>query len=563
MRDFIASLLSGPTGLKKVEILNLIEIPPSSELGDFAFPCFSLSKKLRESPVEIAKDLAEKIKPTREIEKIAATGPYINFFINSKKLAESVIKKIQKKRENYGKLRINEKILIESPGPNTNKPLHIGHARNIILAQSIKNIMEFAGSKARIINIVNDRGVHICKSMLAYEKFGKNQTPEKAKIKSDHFVGDFYVKFSQELSKNPALESEIQECLKKWELGDKKTLAIWKKMNSWALNGFKETYKKFDLKIDKEYFESKFFKEGKDLILEQLKKGNLKQKSDGAIYADLSKENLGEKILLRADKTSIYITQDIYLAILRHKEFNFDKLIYVVANEQEHHFKILFSLLKLFGYSWADKLFHLNYGLVHLESGRMKSREGNVVDSDDLIENLESLAGKEIESRHKDLQEKEKKLRAKAIAMSSLRYYFLKIDRIKDMVFKPEESINFEGNTGPYLLYTYARARSVLRKANYDKKKSFQIFNISSLEKSLILQLAIFPDLISRAYKNLAPNILANHVYQIAQIFNESYHTEKIINSKEEQFRLALVDSFTIVLKIALNLLNIKVIEKM
>ncbi len=563
MKEKVAKELEKLTNLKETDLINLIEIPPSQELGDYSFPCFSLAKQLKKNPNNIASELAAKIS-SKEFERIEAKGPYLNFFINKKLLAEKALNEILKLREKFGSRKIKEKVLIESPSPNTNKPLHIGHARNIILAQSVKEILKFSGNEALIVNLNNDRGVHICKSLIAYQKYGNNQTPEKLNKKSDHLVGDYYVKFAQELKANPELEKEAQECLVKWEKGDKKTLALWKKMNSWALNGFKETYKKFNLKIDKNYFESKIYKKGKEIVLEEFKKGKVNKKADGAYFVDLSKEGLGEKILLRADGTAIYITQDIYLALLRKKEFNFDKMIYIVASEQNYHFQVLFALLKLFGYDWVNKLYHLNYGLVNLESGRMKSREGTVVDSDDLIQELDSLALEEIEKRYSNLPDKEKKQRAEKIALSALRYYFLKVDKNKEIVFKPEESISFEGNTGPYLLYTYARARSILRKAKYKKsKKSIKIPALNDSEKSLISQLSNFPEMAKEAYLSLSPNLIANYSFQLAQIFNEFYHSNPVIGSENEPFLLSLVDSFSQVLKNSLKLLSIETLEEM
>jgi arginyl-tRNA synthetase len=562
MNQEIIKQLFKHLNIDKQQLNSMLETPPSPELGDYAFPCFTLAKTLKKSPNEIAQDLAKKI-VSKEFEKVEAKGPYVNFFLNKQKITEQTLSKILKERDKYGSQKIKEKSLVETPGPNTNKPLHIGHARNIILGQALQRLLQFAGNDVKLVNINNDRGVHICKSMLAYDKFGSNETPESQGKKSDHLVGDFYVKFAQEAKDNPSLEEEAQEYLKKWESGDKKVLETWKKMNVWALNGFKETYKKFNLKIDKEYYESKIYKNGKEIILDQLKKGVVKKKEDGTVYIDLSDQGFGEKVLLRADGTSIYITFDIYLAVQRKKEFKFDKMFYVVANEQNYHFNVLFTLLKLFGYRWADKLVHYNYGLVHLESGRMKSREGTVVDSDDLIAELESLAGKEIETRFPELPEKEKSSRAEKIALAALRYYFLKVERGKDMMFKPEESINFEGNTGPYLLYTYARAKSILRKANYKKKPKLKIPELEPSEKVLLTQLALFPEIVTKAYESLAPNLVANYAYQLAQSFNEFYHANKVIGSEKVDFRLALVDASSQVLKNSLNILAIETLENM
>lgn len=561
MKEKIISLLEKETKLSKKEIETILEIPPSQELGDYAFPCFILSKNLKKNPVQIAQDLSNKISD-KNIEKVEAKGPYLNFFLNSQELTKKTLSKILKEKDKYGKKKSGRLVLIESPGPNTNKPLHLGHIRNIILAQSVQNILKFGGDKVKIVNINNDRGVHICKSMLAYEKFGNKKTPESENIKSDHFVGDYYVKFAQESKKDPKLEMEVQKSLQKWESGDRQTLETWKKMNRWAFDGFKKTYKKFDLKIDKEYYESKIYKKGKEIIFEQQKKGVVKTKEDGAIFIDLTSEGLGEKILLRGDGTAIYITMDLHLAVERKKEFNFDKTLYVVANEQNHHFKVLFETLKKFGYKWAKDLQHLNYGMVLLESGRMKSREGTVVDADDLIFDLEEMAKKELDARYPKLSKTEKSKRAQVIAMAALRYHFLRIDRGKDTIFKPEESISFEGNTGPYLLYTYARAKSILAKSKIDQTREIPK-DISPIEKSLISQLAAFPQVTQNSFEQLAPNLIANYAFQLAQTFNEFYHSTKVIGSENESFLLTLVKSFSIVLKSSLNLLDIQVLETM
>ncbi len=565
MKEKISQILVKFTDLKKEEILNLIEVPPSPELGDYAFPCFVLAKKFKKNPNEIAEELADKIlqkkDQRKEIEKIQPIGPYLNFFINQEILAENTLKEILAKKDKYGSQNNKQKIIIESPGPNTNKPLHIGHVRNIVLAQSLQQILKFSGNDVKLVDIINDRGAHICKSMIAYQKFGKGNSPEKAKQKPDHFVGDYYVKFAKEAEKNPALKEEVQLCLEKWEAGDKDVLALWKKMNDWALKGLRETYKKLNLVIDRSYYESEIYKGGKKIILDALKNGYAKRKQDGAVFVDLGNP-LGEKILLRANGTSVYITQDIYLAVLRKKESNFDRAIYVVANEQDYHFKVLFKILKELGYNWADKLYHLSYGMVNLESGKMKSREGNVIDADDLIEEIKALTLHEIENRYKNLSKKEKEKRANAILFAAIRYYLLKIDKTKDILFMPEAAISFEGNTGPYLLYSYARAKSILRKANY-KKSAYKVSDVTDKEKLLIKTIANFSEVVSQAYQNLAPNLITNYAHQLCQQFNELYHSEKIIGSENQDFKLALVSAFSQVLKNSLALLKIETLEEM
>ncbi|MEK6818344.1 MAG: arginine--tRNA ligase [Nanoarchaeota archaeon] len=560
MKELIISELKKNLDLSEEQLSNLIEVPPTKDLGDYAFPCFPLAKTLKKSPNEIALDLAKKIK-SDHFERVEARGPYVNFFIDRKTLAKETLGKILKEKQNYGRKKINKKVLIEFPSPNTNKPLHIGHGRNIILSQAISNIMEYQGNKVIKVNLNNDRGIHICKSMLAYKKFGKNSTPQKSKIKSDHFVGDFYVKFAEELKKDPELEKEAQEYLKKWENNDKEIVSLWKKMNFWALSGFKQTYKKLNLKFKKEYLESEIYEKGREIILEGLKKGVFQKKQDGSISVNLEKEGLGEKILLRADGTSIYITQDLALAFQKQKDFSPDESIVVTAQEQNHHFKVLFKVLELLNSKLKNQK-HYSYGMVNLESGRMKSREGTVVDLDGIIKELEDLSLAEIEKRFSKLSKKEKKERAEAIALSALKYYFLRIDHTKDITFKPEESISFEGNTGSYLLYTYARAQSVLKKSG----KKIELKNISFLneiEKSIILQLSLFPEVVEEAYLSLSPNIISNYAYSISQKFNEFYHSIQVIGSENENLRLVMVKAFAIVLKQSLLLLDIKVLEKM
>jgi arginyl-tRNA synthetase len=538
----------------------LIQPTPNPEMGNFAVPCFSLAKKLKKAPNQIAQDLALKIKPSKNIEKIEANGPYLNFYIKEKILIKDTMDTILSQKEQYGSLNIKEKVVIEYPSPNTNKPLHLGHVRNMILSQSVAKILEFSGNKVISVNLNNDRGVHICKSMLAYNKFGKTDTPEKSKLKPDHFVGKYYVKYAQEVKKDKSLEEEAKEYLRQWEKGDKEIVNLWKQMNTWAYKGWTETYKKFNVKFTKQFYESQLYKEGRDIILNQHKNGVVQKAEDGAYFIDLEKYKLGEKFLLRADGTSIYITQDIFLAQYKEKEFKADRSIIVTAVEQNYHFKVLFKILELFNSKMKN--YHLNYGMVNLTSGRMKSREGNVVDADNIVKELEDMAKKELEKRYDSLSQKELEKRSQAIAMASLRFYFLRVGRIKDITFNPKESIAFDGETGPYLLYTYARARSILRKAKY-KESKIDIKSITKEEKALIIKLRSFSEDVQKSYNSLSPNIIARFALDIAALFNEFYQNNKVIGSQEESFRLALVDVFSQVLKNSLSLLNIDTIEQM
>ncbi len=564
MRKLIIKLLENilkekKINLKKEEIENLIEIPPSNEMGDYAFPCFILSKKLKKNPNQIALEIKKKIS-NKNFEDVQVSGAYINFFVDKKKFAENIIKEILKEKENFGKSNIGrkEKTMVEFPSPNTNKPLHLGHLKIMLIGESISRILGFNSEKVIRANLNNDRGVHICKSMVAYKKYGKNKKPIK---KSDHFVGDFYIRFNQMVKENKDYEKKAQECLQKWETKDKETLDLWKKMNKWALDGFKETYKKFGIKHDKEYYESKIYKKGKEIVLGGLKKG-IFEKKDGSIIINLEKEKLGEKVLLRDDGTSLYITQDIYLAKLKQDEYKINKSIYVVGNEQEYHFKVLFTILSKLGFNYKN-LKHLSYGMVNLPEGKMKSREGIVVDADNLIKEVQDLVKKELTSREK-ISKKELESRSLKIALSAIKYFLLKVDSKKNMLFNPKESISFEGDTGPYLLYSYARASSILRKSkNKLNKNNFQIKNISEHELKLLKKLSQFPEVVSNSYNTLNPSLIANYSYQLTQIFNGFYHSCPVINSEQELFRLALVKSFRYVLENSLKLLGIEIIDKM
>ncbi len=565
MKEIIAKLLKKALAeikieLKEKEIENALEVPPSSDFGDYSFPCFSLKGKLRENPSEIALDVRNRISKSEFVDYVEANGSYVNFFLDKKKTANNLIKEILKKKSKFGSAPSNKKrTMVEFPSPNTNKPLHLGHLRNMAIGESISRISEFNGEKVIRANLNNDRGIHICKSMAAYEFYGKGKTPEKSDKKPDHFVGDFYVIFNQKAKQDKRLEKESLNLLKKWEEGDKKTMALWKKMNNWALKGFRETYKTFGIKHDVEFFESDIYEKGREIIIRGLKKGIFKKREDGAIIMDLKKENLGEKVLLRANGTSVYITQDIYLAKLKHDKYKIDNSIYVVANEQNYHFDVLFTILEKLGFKYKG-LKHLSYGMVNLPEGRMKSREGTIVDADDLIYEVQDLVKKELNSRYK-LAKKELESRSLKIALSAIKYFLLKVDVRKNMVFNPKESINFEGDTGPYILYSYARASSILKKSG--KRKKLAIKELEKPEFELVKKLLQFRDVVISAYNNLNPSAIANYSCQLSQLFNEFYHNCPVIGSDNESFRLELVDAFRQVLKNSLFLLGIETTERM
>lgn len=568
MKDVVVKLIKNSlekegVGLHEEEINSLVEIPPSAEMGDFAFPCFFLAGKLKEDPKKIAIDLTKNMGEFPEgISDVQTAGAYINFFVDRKSLALELIDRISKEKDNFGKIFSEKKInsMVEFPSPNTNKPLHLGHLRNMAIGESVSRILEFSDEKVIRANLNNDRGIHICKSMAAYLKYGKNKTPKTAKKKSDHFVGDYYVKFNELSKKNEKLEILSHRMLQLWEGKDKSVRALWEKMNKWALDGFKETYEKFGIKHDVEFYESEIYEKGREIVLDGLKNKIFEKNKDGAVIADLKKNGLGEKVLLRIDGTSVYMTQDLYLAKLKYEKYKLEKSIYVVGNEQNHHFNVLFAILKKLGFE-NKGMHHLSYGMVNLPEGKMKSREGTVVDADDIISKVQELVKKELSKRTK-LSKKELERRSLVIALSAIKYLLLKVDIKKDMIFNPKESINLEGDTGPYILYSYARANSIIKKTKSSSSKNY-FGELEEKEISLIKKLSEYEEIIKKAYTNLNPSLIANYSYQLAQTFNEFYHACPVAKSDKKNFRISLVKSFMQVLKNSLNLIGIETLEEM
>lgn len=529
-----------------------LEKPPKEVPADLAFPCFQLSKEFKKSPQEIAEELSSKMKSSGLIKEIKSEGPYVNFYADWKNLSKDIISDILNKKDTYGKGKQKEKIIVEYSSPNTNKPLHVGHLRNDSIGMSISNILEFQGNKITRTEIINDRGVHICKSMLAYQKWGNDKTPD---VKSDHFVGDFYVMFEQKLKEDETLKEEIQGMLKKWEDGDKDIRKLWKKMNDWVIDGMEETYRTFGSKFDFVTLESDIYDKASSIIKEGKKKNLFEKNDQNHLIAKLEPE-LPNKVVLRADGTSVYITMDLFLDKMRYDEYKFDKMIHVVATEQNLHFKQLFKIFEKLDYKWAKNCYHLSYGLVNLPSGRMKTREGTVVDADELISNLQKLAKDEINKREK-LNDKELDERSLQIALAAIKYFMLKIEPIKDVLFDPEKAISFEGDTGPYLQYTNARATSILKKSNKKPKPN------SLNERLLVKKLSEFPIIVEKSGNELRPSQIANYLFELSAIFNTFYHEEKVIGSKDEESKLALVNAVQIVLSNGLRLLGITPLEKM
>lgn len=537
---------------------SLIEEPPRNINADLALPCFSLSKRPSEKAKELAKNFAQSMDKTSLVGGVSSSGPYVNFNICSVVLMPLVLKEVLRKKNKYGAgKKKKEKILIESPGPNTNKPLHLGHIRNMVLGNSIANVLDFLGFKTFKVDIINDRGVHICKSMLAYKKFGRGKRPDK---KPDHFVGDFYILFSKELAGKPETEEEIRQMLVDWEAGDKKTVALWKKMNSWALSGFKQTYKKMGVHIDKPYYESDHYLRGKALVLDGLKKNIFSKDPDGNIIADMEKDGPGKRVLLRKDGTTLYITQDVSLAEKRYRDFHMSKMIYVVGVEQVEHFRALFKIFEMLSYPFAKNCYHLAYGMVNLPEGKMKSREGTVVDADNLMDEMIELAKEAIKKHEPNIPKKELESRAEKIGLAAIKFFILKFDALKTMLYDPKKSLSFEGDTGPYLQYTYARARSILRKSRKTPKIGKKY---TKKEDEIVKLISKFPVVVEAAARDYKPNHIANYSHELAMLFNEYYHETKIIGSREEEARLALVSAVAQTLRNALALMGIEVMEKM
>lgn len=487
----------------------------------------------------------------------------------------------------FGKFPFNgKKLMVEYSSPNTNKPLHLGHIRNNLLGYSVAEILKAYGYDIIKANLVNDRGIHICKSMLAWQKFGNGETPESSGLKGDHLVGKYYVVFDKEYKKeiealkaegqseddakkNAPLMKEAQEMLRQWEAGDEAVISLWKTMNGWVYAGFAKTYKQLGVDFDKYYYESNTYLLGKDIIQEGLDSGVFFKKEDNSVWIDLTDEGLDQKLVLRGDGTSVYITQDLGTAQLKYDEFGMNESIYVVGNEQDYHFKVLFSILKKLGKSWAEGLFHLSYGMVDLPSGKMKSREGTVVDADDLMAEMIDTAQSRTEELGKTdgFSEEEKSELYNTIGMGALKYFLLKVDPKKRLLFDPSESVDFQGHTGPFIQYTHARIKSVLRKADFNTSATVAIpTSISSYERDLIQTLGEFPNVIAASAKEFSPAQLANYVYEIAKLYNKFYHEETILKAEDadvKTFRLHLSASAAKVIAESMRLLGIQVPERM
>lgn len=557
--------------------------------GDLTVVVFPFTRYSRKSPEETAKELGEYLKQNiEEVETYNVIKGFLNVVISSAYWIEVLNDVAKEEKYGYAKEPSGKTYMIEYSSPNTNKPLHLGHIRNNFLGWSVSEIQKANGHNVIMVNLVNDRGIHICKSMIAWEKFANGATPESTGTKGDHFVGDYYVRFDkeykaqikelmeqgkteEEAKKEAPILLEAQEMLRKWEAGDEKVVSLWRTMNDWVLKGFDETYKMMGISFDKVYFESQTYKKGRDLVLKGLADGVLYRKDTGSVWADLTGDGLDHKLLLRDDGTSVYMTQDIGTAYDRFNEFNMDQEIYVVGNEQNYHFQVLSLVCKKLGFDWADKIKHLSYGMVELPEGKMKSREGTVVDADDLIDEMIHTARTTSEELGKldGYTKEEAEDVYRKVALGALKYFILKVDPKKTMMFNPKESIDFNGNTGPFIQYTYTRIKSVLRKAEEAGVKIVpgDIHTaLTEKEQNLVKLIAKFPAVVKEAGDNYSPALIGNYAYELAKEFNQFYHDYSILKEENEQvrnLRLLLARQCSVAIENAMGMLGIEMPERM
>ena len=554
--------------------------------GNLTIVVFPFLKASHKRPEDTAQEIGEYLVANCEaVEKFNVIKGFLNITIKPS-FWTSVLQSVEA-TENFGFKPVTDDsrlVMIEYSSPNTNKPLHLGHVRNNLLGFSLAKIMEANGNKVVKTNIVNDRGIHICKSMLAWLKWGNGITPEKAGKKGDHLIGDFYVAFDkhykeelqqlmdggmtkEEAEANSALMKEARTMLKKWEDGDEEVRSLWRTMNEWVYAGFDETYARMGVSFDKIYYESNTYLEGKEKVLEGLEKGIFYRKDDNSVWADLTADGLDQKLLLRTDGTSVYMTQDIGTAKLRFQDYPIDQMIYVVGNEQNYHFQVLSLLLDKLGFSWGKDLIHFSYGMVELPNGKMKSREGTVVDADELMDEMIATARKMSEGRLKGVPEEEMDDVYRIIGLGALKYFILKVDPRKNMLFNPQESIDFNGNTGPFGQYTYARIRSVLRKSDEaDAATDITAYEPNEKEIEIIQRIADFPSVVSEAGRTYSPALIANYVFELAKGYNQFYHDYSILkeeNGVARAFRLHLSRTVADIIRRGFSLLGVEVPERM
>lgn len=552
--------------------------------GQVTVVTFPFTRVSRKSPEQTGTEIGEFLqKELKEVSGFNVIKGFLNISISDAYWLDQLYDQIL--TTDYTSPKPNgKKVMVEYSSPNTNKPLHLGHVRNNLLGYAIANILEAAGYEVIKANLVNDRGIHICKSMLAWQKFGDGETPESSGLKGDHLVGKYYVIFDkqyksqihelmsagqteEEAKKNAPLIIEAQQMLQKWEAGDAEVIDLWKTMNSWVYAGFEETYKKLGVDFDKYYYESNTYLLGKDIVEEGLEKGVFFQKEDNSVWIDLTEDGLDQKLVRRSDGTSVYITQDLGTAQLKYNDFHMDQSLYVVGNEQDYHFKVLFLILQKLGKTWAQGLYHLSYGMVDLPSGKMKSREGTVVDADDLISEMEQTAKQVTESLGKveGFGEEEKLQLYHTIGMGALKYFLLKVEPKKRLLFDPNESIDFQGHTGPFIQYTHARIKSVISRAGFVNDRT-AISVLDPVERDLIIVLTQYPETIDAAARDYNPAAIANYVYELAKAYNKFYHEKSILQAEDEaskQFRLQLSAASAKIINGGMKLLGIDVPERM
>lgn len=585
-QQLILQLLSAIENLYQIKV-EQIEIQSTRKEfeGDYTLVVFPLIKSLKKKPEDIGQEIGDYLLAQQQIAAYNVVKGFLNLSLKDSDFLSNFDQNVN--NPTYGLATAGENaktVMVEYSSPNTNKPLHLGHVRNNLLGYAVAEIIKASGANVIKTQIVNDRGIHICKSMIAWEKFGNGETPETSGIKGDHLVGKYYIEFDQhyreqiktlmsqgmteeEAKKQAPIFLEAQEMLRKWEANDAEVRALWEKMNTWVYDGFEETYRRLGVDFDEYLYESNTYILGKDLVEEGLANGVFYRKEDGSVWIDLTEDGLDEKLVLRSDGTSVYITQDFGTAVERFKKHKLNELIYVVGNEQDYHFKVLFLILKKLGYDWADHLEHLSYGMVDLPHGKMKSREGTVVDADDLMQEIYETA-KEISEELGKLDgytQTEKEKLYEIIAMGALKYFILKIDPKKRILFDPKESVDFNGNTGPFIQYTYARIQSLLRKET-PQKMDWTNLQLSLLEKEILRALNDFEETIQKAAKELSPAIIANYVYDLVKLFNSFYQNTPILKFEDERtkhFRLNLSLMVANTIESGLRLLGIGVPERM
>jgi len=556
--------------------------------GDITMVIFPLLKIIKSNPVELGNKIGNYlVENIAEVSKFNVVSGFLNIVISDAHYL-NFFNSI-KDNVKYGFVTPSPEdkaVMVEYSSPNTNKPLHLGHVRNNLLGYSVAEIIKASGKKVYKTQIINDRGIHICKSMLAWQKFGQDQTPESTGLKGDKVVGNFYVAFDkaykeeinqlmaegkteEEAKKQAPIILEAQEMLRKWEAGDEEVISLWKTMNQWVYDGFEATYKNLGVDFDAYYYESDTYLLGKDVVQMGLEKGIFEKDPDGSVWIDLTAEGLDRKIVLRSDGTAVYMTQDIGTAIQRVKDYpDVGGMVYTVGNEQDYHFKVLFLILKKLGFDWSENLFHLSYGMVDLPSGKMKSREGTVVDADDLMQEMIDTAQQISEELGKldGYSEEEKARLYKIIGMGALKYYILKVDPKKRILFNPEESVDFAGNTGPFIQYTYARIQSIIRKADFDFSNEAKVESLHEKEKELIKQLELFPEVIQNAAQNHSPALIANYTYDLVKEYNSFYQAVPILGEADLEvkiFRVQLSKRVADTIADAFRLLGINVPERM